>query len=280
MTNPLQPAFDELQDILDDFEASGYQGTEAVFTRFVAALDREPVASLVTSLTPPVAFVPWYEAAKSTTGSMVGSGHLNWPVDRAERVSMMRELFRAIGNGEPGLWEVAHTFTYGGSGQFADDFEAFSRKIARPFLRDLSRLANLRADPPVLSEAVAQPFPPTGDLTLDGLLSSARDGFRDMDPSSRRDSLEKLWDAWERLKTIDASDKKLSVKALLDGVTTEPHFRQILETEARALTDIGNGFHIRHFETSKTELGHPALVEYLFHRLWAIIWLALATRAK
>lgn len=278
MTHPLQHAFDELGDILDDFEAAGYQGAEGVFTRFVAAVDREPLASLVTSLTPSVDFAHWYAEAQKTIGSMVGSGELNWPIDRAQRVSMMREMFRAIGRGSPGLFEIAHSFTYGGSGHYADDFDSFSRKVARPFLRDLNRLVNLRADPPVLSEAVAQPFPPTGDSTLDELLAAARDGFRDPDPSSRRSSLEKLWDAWERLKTIDAIDKKMSVGILLDRAAPEPQFRQVLESEARALTAIGNEFHIRHFETTKTELALPAHVDYLFHRLWALIWLALTTR--
>lgn len=275
----MQHAFDELGDILDDFEAAGYQGAEGVFKRFAAAVEREPLASLVTSLTPPADFTQWYADAQKTIGGMVGSGELNWPLDRAQRVSMMREMFRAIGRGKPGLFEIAHSFTYGGSGHYADDFASFSRKVARPFLRDLGRLVNLRADPPVLSEAVAQPFPPTGDSTLDDLLAAARDGFRDPDPSSRRASLEKLWDAWERLKTIDATDKKVSVGILLDRAATEPTLRQLLEDEARALTDIGNRFHIRHFETTKTELTRPAHVDYLFHRLWALIWLAVATPA-
>jgi len=33
----------------------------------------------------------------------------------------------------------------------------------------------------------------------------------------RRESLEKLWDAWERLKTVEpGGDKKAQAKALLD----------------------------------------------------------------
>ena len=51
-----------------------------------------------------------------------------------------------------------------------------------------------------------------------------------------RESLEKLWDAWERLKTVEPGrDKKASARALLDQATREPVFRQMIEDEANAL---------------------------------------------
>jgi hypothetical protein len=278
MTHPLQHVFDELSDVLDDFERAGYQGAESIFQRFVGAVDREPLASLITSLVPPVEFQSWYDAAKRTVGGMVGSGDLKWPLDRAERISMMREMFRAIERDQSFLFEIAHSFTYGGSGHYADDFHSFSQKIARPFLRDLGRLVNLRAEPPVLSEAIARPFTPSGDSVLDGLLNSARDGFRSPNPATRRTALEKLWDAWERLKTTDNTDKKSAVARLLDRAASEPGFRAVLEAEARALTDIGNTFQIRHFEMSRTQIDSAAHVDYLFHRLWALIWLLLRAR--
>lgn len=280
MTHPVQHLFDELNDVLDDFESAGYQGAEQIFQRFVTIVGSDPLASLITSLTPPVDFPTWYGAAMKTIGGMVGSGDLNWPLDRAERVSMMREMFRYIRQDPSRLFEIAHNFTYGGSGSYANDFHSFSQKIARPFLRDLSRLVNLRAEPPVLSEAIARPFPPSGDSVLDEMLSSARDGFRDLNPAARRTALEKLWDAWERLKTLDNKDKKTSVTKLLDSTATDPAFRAVLEAEARDLTDIGNTFHIRHFETSRSEIESPGHIDYLFHRLWAFIWLLLEARRR
>jgi hypothetical protein len=66
----------------------------------------------------------------------------------------------------------------------------------------------------------------------------------------RRESLEKLWDAWERLKTLEpGKDKKASTTALLDKVSSEPMFRAYLEHEATRLTEIGNTFMIRHTES-------------------------------
>lgn len=87
----------------------------------------------------------------------------------------------------------------------------------------------------------------TGDLILNELLSTAREKFLNRDLKVRREALEKLWDAWERLKSLsDPADKKKSVKILLDRVTAEPNLRERVEAEARQLTEIGNNFFIRH----------------------------------
>ena len=97
----------------------------------------------------------------------------------------------------------------------------------------------------------------------------------------RREALEKLWDAWERLKPVEpAKDKKASVKALLDRVTTEAVFRERLETEAVQLTEIGNKFMIRHTETDKIPVVNSAQVDYLFHRMFAMIRLVLKATGR
>jgi hypothetical protein len=119
----------------------------------------------------------------------------------------------------------------------------------------------------------------TGDGTLDQLLETARKKFLDPDPAVRREALEKLWDAWERLKTLEpGKDKKGSTQVLLNKATNEPKLRQRLEDEARALTDIGNEFMIRHAELDKVDLRRDEHVDYLFHRLFSLIWLLLCLR--
>jgi len=134
----------------------------------------------------------------------------------------------------------------------------------------------VRLAPPVLREALASGVFHTGDNELDTLLETARVRFLDPDPSVRRDGLEKLWDAWERLKTIEpGKDKKVSTTALLDKMASEANFRQVLETEAAELNRTGNTFRIRHSETTQTGLDHDDHVDYLFHRLFALIRLAL-----
>jgi hypothetical protein len=120
----------------------------------------------------------------------------------------------------------------------------------------------------------------TGDDTLDALLKDARTKFLNLDPKKRKESLEKLWDAWERIKTLKDDAKKRSIEIILNEVSSETTFREEIEKEARALTDIGNTFHIRHSETTQVHLEADSHVDYLFHRLFALIHLTLVSISK
>lgn len=136
-----------------------------------------------------------------------------------------------------------------------------------------------RLAPPVLREEVATPLVRTGERELDSMIESARIKYLDRDPQVRREALEKLWDAWERLKTIEPGhDKKASARAILDKAASESNFRQLLEDEAIILTQIGNKFQIRHSEASQVALQNDEHVDYLFHRLFAMIYLLVSTR--
>lgn len=134
-----------------------------------------------------------------------------------------------------------------------------------------------RLAPPILREALASAAFRSTDQQLNEYLEAARSKFLSPDPVTRREALEKLWDAWERLKTLLPGDKKSSVAALLNKAATEPKMRSRLDDEAVELTSIGNEFLIRHSETSKTPIDSPAHVDYLFHRLFSLIWLLMAS---
>lgn len=137
---------------------------------------------------------------------------------------------------------------------------------------DIVRLAN-PALQPILAAAVFR----TGDSTLDTLLEDSRRKFLDPSPTVRRDALEKLWDAWERIKTIEfGEDKKQTTKMILDMAASEPMFRELLEIDALELTRIGNKFRIRHSETDKVEIHEVTQVDYLFQRMFAIVMLLLS----
>ena len=133
-----------------------------------------------------------------------------------------------------------------------------------------------RIAPTGLQEALAAAVFRTGDKQLDGLLETAREKFLNKSLNIRKEGLEKLWDAWERLKTIEpGKDKKAQTKAILDKASREPNFRQRLEVETLELTEIGNSFMIRHTETNKTPIMDSAHVDFLFQRMFAIIRLLL-----
>jgi hypothetical protein len=162
----------------------------------------------------------------------------------------------------------------------------FAQRINRLFARNgiAYKLGEdgsvIRLAGPVLREALKSADFRTGDATLDAMLSGAKTKFLNPDPQVRREALKDLWDAWERTKTIQSgTDKKAQAKALLDLAAAEPSFRGLLEIEAKALTDIGNGFLIRHAETSQTPIQRDSQVDYLFHRLFCLLQLVLKERS-
>jgi hypothetical protein len=113
----------------------------------------------------------------------------------------------------------------------------------------------------------------TADSVLNQLISVAVAKFHDPRPEVRQESLEKLWDAWERLKTHYPGDKKQSVSFLLAQAIPDPALRARIDAEAREITDIGNSFMIRHSETNKPKISDGKFIDYLFHRLFSLVWL-------
>ncbi|MEJ6007754.1 hypothetical protein WG899_19570 [Paucibacter sp. AS339] len=134
----------------------------------------------------------------------------------------------------------------------------------------------VRVMPPVLGEALTRAAFDSGDRTLDNMLEECRTKFADPSPLVRREALERLWDAWERLKSLaDPNDKKRSVKISLDAMASESPLRARLEVEALELTSIGNSHLIRHSEVNQVPVIDTDQVDYLFHRLFAMIQLML-----
>jgi hypothetical protein len=138
-----------------------------------------------------------------------------------------------------------------------------------------------RIAPAVLHEALEQGVFNSGDNDLDRLLETAREKFLHRSLDVRKEGLEKLWDAWERLKTIEPeANKPAQVKAILDKGAAEPVLRERLENEARELNFIGNNLMIRHTEVGKPPIEESAQVDYLFHRMFAMIRLLLKSSGR
>ncbi len=171
-----------------------------------------------------------------------------------------------------------HHFTFDQqSGQ-----EEFRATVNRIFARNgvafemLSNGRIVRILPPVLGDDLKRMVFRTGDRILDNMLEESRAKFTDRNPLLRREGLERLWDAWERLKSLaDPEDKKKSIKIILDATAEEVALRQRLENEAKELTDIGNSHLIRHTELKQIPVIDVDHVDYLFHRLFAMIQLLL-----
>lgn len=156
----------------------------------------------------------------------------------------------------------------------------FREKINRIFSRnglayeleesgEVKRLAS-----PILGEEFESIRFNTGDVKLDKMLQDARRKYLSQDQETYKEAVERLWDAWERLKTLkNPSNKKESIKLVLDNAAPEKKFRELLEEEAKKLTSIGNSFHIRHSEVTQVEITKIEHYDYLFHRLLSMILL-------
>lgn len=156
-----------------------------------------------------------------------------------------------------------------GQAQFRDEVNTIFRRTCIAFELGPD-MRTVRLGPPEARQVLADLRPNSGDATLDALILDARRRYLLRDLGEERIGLEKLWDAFERLKTIEPGpDKKAQVTTLLDRVASG-HMRQAFEDEATALTRLGNEMQIRHFETSKTPLADSE-VDYLFARMATLL---------
>jgi len=117
----------------------------------------------------------------------------------------------------------------------------------------------------------------TGEVELDYLLEYARSHFLSPKLDDRRDATEKLWDAFERMKTLEpGANKKARAEALLDRAAVPgSQMRTFLGEEARVLTTIGNSLRIRHSEVDQESIDRSAQLDWLFVRMFALVRLQL-----
>jgi hypothetical protein len=129
-----------------------------------------------------------------------------------------------------------------------------------------------RLVPSPVHDLLALELPPTHDADFDRLLATSACKHLDPDPAVRADGLEKLWDAFERIKTILDQDKRKGANQLVEAATdgATPAEAEMLRSEMKTLTDVGNDFRIRHHETRVSELT-TASSDQLFVRMYALL---------
>ena len=153
--------------------------------------------------------------------------------------------------------------------RFRDDVNAILS--AGQTVYQLSGVQVERAGTPEIQAVLADLRPNSGDEGVDTLITDARLLYLSPKEADRQTGLEKLWDAFERLKTIEVGkDKKAQIAELLQHVTSEP-LRAEIDAEMVALSKIGNNFRIRHHETSKHPIPDSDARDYMFARLSNLI---------
>ena len=95
--------------------------------------------------------------------------------------------------------------------------------------------------------------------------------------NAARDSVEKLWNAFERMKTYytDLDKKHSSEKIVNDMAGGSDVFYRLFNEEFKWLTNAGNDFKIRHHETNKINITDIRYYDYFFNRCLSLIALAV-----
>jgi hypothetical protein len=139
----------------------------------------------------------------------------------------------------------------------------------------------VRLAPPEVQQVLNTAVFTTGDADLNRLLNTARAKFLRPRAEDRLDGLEKLVDAWERIKTLeDPNDKRRSITLILDRCAGNPTLRELLENQALCLTNAGNSFMIRHHEVNKVPLENSEQVDFLFEALFALVYYVLRSTGR
>lgn len=128
-----------------------------------------------------------------------------------------------------------------------------------------------RTLPKSLIGIISQKFT-TADNRLNELLQESTYNIIKPDVNSRINALEKLWDAFERLKTYYSENKKTSIEQIIkESSNGNALLETDLNTECKSLTTIGNSYQIRHFEKDKQEIKSPEHIDYFYFRMFSFI---------
>ncbi|RYA23360.1 hypothetical protein CRU96_08320 [Malaciobacter halophilus] len=158
------------------------------------------------------------------------------------------------------------------------DFDSFyknAQKVFEDFIKDsieekdgfnLSAVLDLNINIELLFDSKAN----TNDKELNILIEDSKTRFLAND---KQIGLEKLWDAFERLKTYYESNKKISGNKIVE-IISENFDKNLIENEFQTLTKIGNNYRIRHHEKGKKELSNKH-INYFYFRMLSLIDLYL-----
>jgi len=111
-----------------------------------------------------------------------------------------------------------------------------------------------------------------------GLKELIQEAIKYYDEGNMKIAVEKLWDAFERLKTYYSPflDKKKSTNKIINDMSSsKSFFIEVFEKEFLELTAIGNNFRIRHHEVTKIEIEDKRHYDYFYKRCLSLISVAL-----
>lgn len=166
----------------------------------------------------------------------------------------------------------------------SDIFKDFKEEINEIFtetgllykLTDEKIIERIVENSPLIIE-IENSFVAVPELGTRELLKDAIALYKTPNSKARQDSVEKIWDALERLKTYYITmDKKSSAKKIVTDMSGgNSKFYELFNNEFMTLTSIGNNYRIRHHETDKIDITDERYYDYLFNRCLSLIALAI-----
>ena len=161
--------------------------------------------------------------------------------------------------------------------QFRDEINDIFRKTGLLYELNTNLQVERIVENSPLTPAVESAIAAVKEAGARELLQEAILLHRSPYPADIRDAVEKLWDAYERLKTYytTMNKAKSAEKIVNDMAAGQAPYVTLFDTEFRALTKIGNDFRIRHHETDKVEITDVRYYDYFFNRCLSLIALAI-----
>lgn len=167
-----------------------------------------------------------------------------------------------------------------------DAIEFFSQYCDNSFIEEINAIFNLNDIPMKLNNGKFK-YNVDSYITNNSLSSVQEVGLQELLQEANRYyekenfkiAVEKLWDAFERLKTYYSSpkvDKKKSVNKIIDDMSGgRKPFKEMFEKEFKELTVVGNKFRIRHHETTKIDIDNDRYFDYFYKRCLTLISIAI-----
>ncbi|NFG27690.1 hypothetical protein FC777_11245 [Clostridium botulinum] len=179
-------------------------------------------------------------------------------------------------------WEHINDYELGRYGLIFNEGDANRRKFAdtinKIFERNgigfrLNNKGEIERVLPIQLEVLVRNYCHTGnDDELNKLIDESIANIKKARIEDRQIAIEKLWDAFERIKTYYSSNKSTSAKELVATAAEGSfEFEELLNVEMKALKDIGNNYRIRHHETNKIKIESIKHIDYLFYRMMSMI---------
>lgn len=161
--------------------------------------------------------------------------------------------------------------------QFRDEINSIFHKTGLLYELNTDLQVERIVENSLLTPEVESAIAAVKEIGTRELLQEAIQLHRRPYPADIRDAVEKLWDAYERLKTYYTTMNKRDSanKIIADMANNRAPYVTLFTNEFKALTDIGNGFRIRHHETDKVEIADVRYCDYFFNRCLSLIALAI-----